>query len=162
MLAKHVLYSSSPFVLVIWEMGCHCLLKPAWTVILLFYTSRHCWHGHMPLFTAFSIEIVSCSFGLAWNCNPSDLSLQYNLGWLAGEQHCAQLLVEMGPGNIFAWAVLEPRSSWFQPPKQIRLQVWATRPWMYFKFLLNHLSYKAQWMSSMFKPITCHHISMTI
>jgi hypothetical protein len=34
--------------------------------------------------------------------------------------------LEMGSCKLFAWAGLEPWSSWPQPPKYLGFQAWAT------------------------------------
>jgi hypothetical protein len=68
------------FTLVILDTGSHFLPRPAWTLIVLLYTSCHCWDDrHLPLHPAVVCRNeVSRTFCLGWprnECNPLYLSL---------------------------------------------------------------------------------------
>jgi hypothetical protein len=54
---------------------------------------------------------------------------------MTGMWHHAQPLAEIGSGELFAQSNLEPQSSWSPPPKQPRLQAWATMPSLFSNFI---------------------------
>jgi hypothetical protein len=81
-LVRQVLYclslSSSPFCCGILEIGSHFLPRSAWTPILLFYASCHCWDDKRAITPSFfSVEIGSWELfaWLAWNPSFPDLGL---------------------------------------------------------------------------------------
>jgi hypothetical protein len=76
------------FALVILEIGSCFLPRVTWTAVFLFYASCCSWDdGCVPLYPVFfSVEMgVSQTLlpVLAWNCDPSPLSLPCSLGWQA-------------------------------------------------------------------------------
>jgi hypothetical protein len=77
-LARQALYclshASSPFALVVFEIGYCSFPRPAWTTTFLLYTCHTgtCHHAQLFLMRWESHELLP---GLAWNHDPSNLSL---------------------------------------------------------------------------------------
>jgi hypothetical protein len=70
-LAKQALYylTTPPvlFALVILELGSRFLLRPSWTVILLFYASWHSWDDRLlPLYPVIGWDGISWALCLGW------------------------------------------------------------------------------------------------
>jgi hypothetical protein len=77
----------------------------------------------LVIFEMGAVSLYAC---LAWT-----MILLFMLPCVAGMTsscHWAQPLVEMGSHKLFVSAGVKPRSSQSPPPKEARLQVWATVP----------------------------------
>jgi hypothetical protein len=100
------------------------LTRPAWTTILQFYISCHCWDGRS---TPSCLVFFLLRWGLAkfllprmaWNHDPPNLSLLCIFGW---QVH------NTTPSYCLRW-VLTNFLPWFsksQSPKYLVLQAWAS------------------------------------